>query len=459
MTAGAEAPPADGVPYAGRSAYVHSVGAPGCQPPLGSLIVQKFGGSSVKDPACIQRVAHRLASAHSAGYKVVGVVSAMGDTTDQLLKLAGCVSEHPCQPHLDALLMTGELIPTTLLAMALADLGVSARTFTGKQAGVLTDHAYGHAHIVEVKPHRVRDWVDQGGIAIVAGFQGRVRKKKREITTLGRGGSDLTAVALAAALGASICEIYTDVDGVYTADPRVVPSARKIDALSSEAMLELAASGAGILHLRSVEYARRWNIPIHVRSSFTQNPGTLVLPCLDGNRRRSAGEQPVVSMVTSNNSAATVTIADVPGRPEATVGIFEGLIKSGVAFTTISQASHALDHTSSDVVFALPSAEASTAVATLTALQETIGFSSVQVQDRMGRITVSGLGMRSSAEVLFVFLRELSDANIPVQLMETSELSLSAVIPAESLPLAVARVEAAFGLGKGWSAFEEEGNP
>lgn len=426
-------------PYVGPSRYL---------PPRGSLIVQKFGGSSVKDAACILNAAQRLAGAHLAGYKVVGVVSAMGDTTDELLELAHSVSERPQQRHLDALLTTGELVPMTLLAIALADLGIKARTFTGEQAGLITDHVYGHAHIVDVKPHRVRACVQEGGIAIVAGFQGRIRKKKRKLTTLGRGGSDLTAVALAAALEASLCEIYTDVDGVHTADPRIVPTARKIDVLSSEEMLEFAASGAKILHLRCVEYARRFDVPIHVRSSFTQAAGTLVLPCLDGHRDTSARERPVISTVTSNNSAATVTLTEVPARPEVTARIFEDLAKSGLAVNTITQSLHTENHSSSDVVFMIPGTDVATALTTLTEMKATIGFQRVLIQDHMGEITVSGLGLRSSSDVLYAFVRALSDADIPVQLMETSELSLSAVIPGDRLEDAVTKVEAAFGLGK-----------
>lgn len=427
------------LPYLGPSQY---------PPPTGSLIVQKFGGSSVKDPACIRRAAQRLAGAHSAGYKVVGVVSAMGDTTDELLELACCVSPRPQQRHLDALLTTGELIPMTLLVMALADLGVKARTFTGEQAGLITDNVYGHAHILDVKPHRVRACVERGEIAVVAGFQGRTRKKKRKTTTLGRGGSDLTAVALAAALEASICEIYTDVDGVRTADPRIVPTARKIEVLSSEEMLEFAASGAKILHSRCVEYARRFNVPIHVRSSFIQAPGTLVLPCLDGHRATSAKERVVVSAVTSNNSAATITVSDVPLSTEATARIFASLANSGFTIGMITRSTHPAHHSTSDLVFALSATDAPAALATLTAIQETTGFRRVKVQDHMGQITVSGLGMRSSSEVLCAFFRVLSDADIPVQLIETSELSISAVIPADRLEDAVRDLEVGFGLHK-----------
>ncbi|MBG6184921.1 aspartate kinase [Arthrobacter sp. CAN_A214] len=419
---------------------------PRAAPPR-NLIVQKYGGSSLADAAGIRRSAQRIAETQASGYQVLAVVSAMGDTTDELLDLATSVSPRPRACDLDALLTTGELVSMALLVIALADLGANARTFTGSQAGLITDSLHGKARITDVKPDRIHACLKRGDIAIVAGFQGRTRKKKA-LTTLGRGGSDLTAVALAAALHASVCEIYTDVDGIYTADPRVVPTARKIEVLSSEEMLEFAASGAKILHLRCVEYARRFNVPIHVRSSFIQAPGTLVLPCLDGHRATSARERVVVSAVTSNNSAATITVTDVPLSTEATARIFGSLANSGFTIRMITRYTHQAHHSTSDLVFALPATDAPAALATLTAIQEATGFRGVKVQDHMGQITVSGLGMRSSSEVLCAFFRVLSDADIPVQLIETSELSISAVIPADRLEDAVRGLEVGFGLNK-----------
>ncbi len=423
-----------------------SVGPSHSAPPTGSVIVQKFGGSSVKDAAGIRRAARRLASTHSAGYKVVGVVSAMGDTTDELLDLARSVSPRPRRKHLDALLSTGEIIPMTLLVMALADLGVKAVPFTGERAGLITDHVHGDARIIDMRPHRVAECLERGEIAVVAGFQGGAGKKKRT-TTLGRGGSDLTAVALAAALDASICEIYTDVDGVHSADPRIVPRARKIEVLSSEEMLEFSASGAKILHLRCVEYAHRFHVPLHVRSAFTDAPGTLVLPSSEGHWDRSAEEHPVVSAVTSNNSAATITVVDVPRSPEATSRIFGDLAESGLSVSMIARSAHTAADGRSSVVFTLPAVDVPTALATLTASREQTGCGRAEVRDSMGRITVSGVGMRSSAGVLRVFFSVLSDAAVPVLLVETSDLSLSAVVPAGRLGEAVRGLEAAFGLG------------
>ena len=417
-------------------------------PPAGSLIVQKFGGSSVKDAACIRRAARRLASTHKAGHRVVGVVSAMGDTTDELLELAGEVSPRPQQKHLDALLSTGEVTSMTLLVMALADLGVKARTFTGEQAGLITDENYGSAHIIDIKPQRVSACLERGEIAIVAGFQGTAGDSGRT-TTLGRGGSDLTAVALAAALGASICEIYTDVDGVHSADPRIVPKARKIDVLSSEAMLEFAASGAKILHLRCVEYAHRFNVPLHVRSAFIPDPGTLVLPVREGHWDKLVREHTVVSAVTCNNSGSAITVADLPIRSEATTQIFEDLAESGLSISRITRSIQAGIQGTADVVFALPTIDAPAAVASLTAMRETTGYGQVKVQDHIGQITVTGLGMRSSAEVLYSFFKVLSDAAIPVTLIETSDLSISAVIPAGRLEEALRNLEMAFGLRTG----------
>lgn len=422
------------------------VGAPQFIPPPGSLIVQKFGGSSVSDAQGIRRAAKRLAGARAAGYAVAAVVSAMGDTTDELLELAYSVTPHPRPQHLDALLTTGELTSMTLLVMALADLGVRARPFTGEQAGLITDNLHGHAHIVDVRPHRVRACLEQDEIAVVAGFQGRTRKKKRR-TTLGRGGSDLTAVALAAGLGASICEIYTDVSGVHTADPRIVPTARKIEVLSSEEMLEFAASGAKVLHLRCVEYAQRFNVPIHVRSSFIEAPGTLVLPRLDNHRRdHHVRERPIVSRVTSTNAAVTITVVGIPPAAGAAARLFGDLAKSGLAVDMITRATRPASTGTADISFTLPASEAPQALAALDAARREIGFKDLDVHEGRGRVTVSGLGMRSNPEVISAFFAALSDARIPVELVQTSETSIAAMVAAERLEDAVTHLETAFGL-------------
>ena len=289
------------------------------------LVVKKFGGSSVADAEGIKRVARRVVDAQNAGNEVVVVVSAMGDTTDELLDLAGQVTDSAPAREMDMLLSAGERISMALLAMAINKFGASAQSFTGSQAGMITDGIHGKARIIDVDPHRIRTALDKGHIAIVAGFQGMSRTTN-EITTLGRGGSDTTAVALAAALDADVCEIYTDVDGIYTADPRVVPSAQKIDTISSEEMLELAASGAKILHLRCVEYARRFGVPLHVRSSFSQNEGTWVLPSADDKITIQEGvalEQPIISGVAHDRSEAKVTVVGVPDIPGKAAAIFQ----------------------------------------------------------------------------------------------------------------------------------------
>jgi aspartate kinase len=297
-----------------------------------SLIVQKFGGSSVADAEGIKRVAKRVARTQAAGNEVVVVVSAMGDTTDELLDLAGQITADAPAREMDMLLSSGERISMSLLAMAINQEGATAQSFTGSQAGMITDAIHGKARIIDVSPHRIKTCIERGDIAIVAGFQG-MSQDSNDVTTLGRGGSDTTAVALAAALDADVCEIYTDVDGVFTADPRVVPSAQKIDRISSEEMLELAASGAKILHLRCVEYARRFGVPLHVRSSFSTNEGTWVLPSPNDKIKIQEGEpleQPIISGVAHDRSEAKVTVLgvpDIPGKAAEIFGIVAGALE------------------------------------------------------------------------------------------------------------------------------------
>lgn len=414
--------------------------------PLGSLIVQKFGGSSVADAAGIRRAAQRIAKTREAGYQVVAVVSAMGDTTDELCDLAAAVSSQPHPRDLDALLSIGELVPSALLAIALADLGQESRTFTGSKAGLITDGVHGKARITDVKPRRIRACLDRGKIPIVAGFQGRTKKTKK-VTTLGRGGSDLTAVALAAALGAGICEIYTDVDGVYTADPRIVPRARKIGVLSSEEMLEFAASGCKVLHLRCVEYARRFGIPIHVRSSFVQKTGTLILPGLDRHPfRKPVREQPLITGIAGVNSAAKITVVGIPHDPDGVAGIFEVLSRSGMNVQTIAQHPLGSGLERSNVSFTLPASQSASALALLNAAQRTIGFEGMQHDGHIGKISVAGLGMRSSPEVVCTFLTALSDAGVDLDLIEVSETSVGASTHTDRLECAVDAVRVAFGM-------------
>lgn len=408
--------------------------------------MQKFGGSSLADPSGILRAAQRIAMTRDNGYQVVAVVSAMGDTTDDLCDLAAAVSRRPRPSDLDALLSTGELVSSALLAIALADLGMAPVTFTGSTAGLITDGVHGKAQITDVRPDRVRTALARGEVPIVAGFQGRTNKGKR-VTTLGRGGSDLTAVALAAALGASICEIYTDVDGVYTADPRIVPRARKIGVLSSEVMLEFAASGSKVLHLRCVEYARRFSIPIHVRSSFVPDVGTLILPGLDRHPfRKPVREQPVVTGVGGVNSAAKVVVVGVPDAPDSMARLFQVLSGSGVNVQTIVQSTAGTGSRRSDVSLIVPAPEASPALAVLGAAQAAIGFEGLQHLGEVGKVSVTGVGMRSSPDVVCTFLWTLSEAGIDIDLVEISETYVAAITRAERLPDAERAVRLAFGM-------------
>jgi aspartate kinase len=414
--------------------------------PQGSVVVQKFGGSSLADPAGILRAARRIAATRENGYQVVAVVSAMGDTTDELYDLAGAVSRRPRPSDLDALLSTGELISSALLAIALADLGLAPATFTGSAAGLITDSVHGKAQITDVRPDRIRTALARGEVPIVAGFQGRTNKGKR-VTTLGRGGSDLTAVALAAALGASICEIYTDVDGVYTADPRIVPRARKIRVLSSEVMLEFAASGCKVLHLRCVEYARRFGIPIHVRSSFRPDSGTLILPGLDRHPfRKPVKEQPVVTGVGGVDSAVRVLVVGVPDAPDSMARLFQVLSRSGVNIQTIVQSAADSGAGRSDVALVLPAPEASPALAVLGAAQAVIGFEGLQHLGDVGRVSVTGVGMRSSPDVVCTFLWTLSEAGIDIDLIEISETYVAAITRVDRLADAERAVRLAFGV-------------
>ena len=414
--------------------------------PPGSVIVQKFGGSSLADAAGILRAAERIAKTRTNGYRVVAVVSAMGDTTDELCDLAAEVSARPLPVDLDALLSIGELVSSALLAIALADLGQLPRTFTGSAAGLITDNIHGKAHITDVRPDRVRSSLARGEVPIVAGFQGRTKKRNR-VTTLGRGGSDLTAVALAAALEADICEIYTDVDGVYTADPRVVPTARKIEILSSEEMLEFAASGCKVLHLRCVEYARRFGIPIHVRSSFVPEPGTLILPGLDRHPLlQPAREQPEVTAVAGVNSASKITVVGIPDQPESMARILHVLSRSGAHVQAIVQNTAGPGPRRSDVALIVPAAHAGNALAVLDAEKGSIGFEGLQHDDRVGRVSITGLGMRSSPQIFCTFLKALSDADVELDLVDISETSVGAVTHADRLADAERAVRRAFGM-------------
>nr|WP_297428056.1 aspartate kinase [uncultured Actinotalea sp.] len=406
------------------------------------LIVQKYGGSSVADAASIKRVAKRIAEAKRAGDDVVVVVSAMGDTTDELIELANEITPLPPSREMDILLTAGERISMSLLAMAIANLGVEAQSFTGQQAGVITDDVHGRARIIDVRASRIRQALDSGSVAIVAGFQG-VNEQTNDVTTLGRGGSDTTAVALAAALKADVCEIYTDVDGVFSADPRIVPAARKLDRITYEEMLDMAASGAKVLMLRCVEYARRHHVPIHVRSSFSGHVGTLVT---DEVVEGESMEQPIISGVAHDRSEAKVTVVGVPDVPGTAAQIFEVVAAADVNIDMIVQNVSAAQTGLTDISFTLPAADGQKATEALAAAQGRIGFDSIQYDDTIGKLSLIGAGMKSHPGVSAKLFGALRDAGINIEMISTSEIRVSVITRSDQLDDAVRAVHTAFGL-------------
>ncbi|MER0481528.1 aspartate kinase [Streptomyces sp. Edi2] len=406
------------------------------------LVVQKYGGSSVADAEGIKRVAKRVVEAKKNGNQVVVVVSAMGDTTDELIDLAQEVSPIPSGREFDMLLTAGERISMALLAMAIKNLGHEAQSFTGSQAGVITDSVHNKARIIDVTPGRIKTSVDEGNIAIVAGFQG-VSQDKKDITTLGRGGSDTTAVALAAALNADVCEIYTDVDGVFTADPRVVKKARKIDWISFEDMLELASSGSKVLLHRCVEYARRYNIPIHVRSSFSGLKGTWVSNEPQGDQPM---EQAIISGVAHDTSEAKVTVVGVPDKPGEAARIFRAIADSEVNIDMVVQNVSAASTGLTDISFTLPKAEGRKAVAALERTRTAVGFDSLRYDDQIAKISLVGAGMKTNPGVTATFFEALSNAGVNIELISTSEIRISVVTRADDVNEAVRAVHTAFGL-------------
>jgi len=402
------------------------------------LVVQKYGGSSVSDAERIKRVAERIVATRKAGHEVCVVVSAMGDTTDELLELAQQVSPLPPGRELDMLLTAGERISMALLAMAIANLGASARSFTGSQAGVITDGTHGKARIIDVTPGRIRDALDKGHIAIVAGFQG-VSQDTKDITTLGRGGSDTTAVALAAALGAEVCEICTDVDGVYSADPRLVPDARHLATVSYEEMLELAACGAKVLHLRCVEYARRYGVRLVVRSSFSHRPGTMITG-------DTPVEQAIISGVAHDLSEARITVVGVPDKPGEAAAIFRVVADAQVNIDMIVQnVSGAAGRT--DVSFTLPTSDLTTAMSALSRLQSSVGFEALLSDEHIGKVSLVGAGMKSHPGVTATFFEALAAVGVNAEAISTSEIRISVVCRDTDVPSAVKAVHEAFELG------------
>jgi len=412
-----------------------------------ALVVQKYGGSSVADADGIKRVAQRIVASRKAGHSVVVVVSAMGDTTDELRDLANQVSPAPPGRELDMLLTAGERISMALLAMAIANLGLEGRSFTGSQAGVITDSSHGKARIIDVTPGRIQAALGDGAVPIVAGFQG-VSQTTKDVTTLGRGASDTTAVALAAALGADFCEIYTDVDGIFTADPRIVPGARRIPTISYEEMLEMAACGAKVLMLRCVEYARRYQIPIHVRSSFSSREGTWVRDT-ESAAEGKAMEQPIISGVAHDRSEAKITVAGVPDVIGEAAKIFRVIADSGINIDMIVQNISAATTGLTDISFTLPRADGEVAMAALGEVQADVGFETLLYDDRIGKVSLIGAGMRSHPGVSATFFSALAEAGVNIEMISTSEIRISVVVDQNDVDAAVSSAHKAFELEAG----------
>ena len=410
-----------------------------------ALVVQKYGGSSVADAEGIKRVAKRIVATRRDGNQVVVVVSAMGDTTDELIDLANQVTPAPPKRELDMLLTSGERISMALLAMAIATLGMEARSFTGSQAGVITDGVHRNARIIDVTPGRISSALADGAIPIVAGFQG-VSQTTKDITTLGRGGSDTTAVALAAALNADVCEIYTDVDGVFTEDPRLVAGASRIPRISYEEMLEMAACGAKVLIPRCVEYARRYGLPIHVRSSFSDKTGTWVSEHAGNDSEEAGMEQAIISGVAHDRSEAKVTVVGVPDRVGTAARIFGIIAEAGINIDMIVQNVSAIATGRTDISFTLPGADGQRALEELRAAQEALGFQELLYDDRIGKVSVIGAGMRSHPGVSAKFFAALAEAGVNIQMITTSEIRISVVVGQADVDVAVNATHKSFGL-------------
>jgi aspartate kinase len=406
--------------------------------------VQKYGGSSVGDADKIKHVARRIIETQKAGNQVCVVVSAMGDTTDELLDLANSVSTKPQGRELDMLLTAGERISMALVSMAINDLGATALSFTGSQAGIITDEVHGNARIAEVTPDRVREALDGGHIAIVAGFQGFNRDSK-DITTLGRGGSDTTAVALAAALNADVCEIYSDVDGIYTADPRQVPDAKKLETIDIESMLELAAAGAKILHIRAVEFARRHGVDLRVRSTFSTDPGTIVV----SNQSGAVMEESIVSGVAVDKGQAKITVIGLPDKPGTAAAVFTVVAEAGANIDMIVQnIPTGVDVTDavSDITFTLPKGDLNKVKDALTAARGTLGYRELETDDQIGKLSVVGAGMRTHSGVSATLFRALAEAQINIEMISTSEIRISVITSLEQVDAAARAVHTAFEL-------------
>ena len=407
-----------------------------------SIVVQKYGGSSLADAEAIKRVAHRIVQAKRRGYDVVVAVSAMGDSTDELLDLANEVSPLPPARELDMLMTAGERISMALVAMAISDLGYTARSFTGSQAGVITDSAHGRAKIIDITPGRITQALGEGHIVIVAGFQG-VSQDTKEITTLGRGGSDTTAVALAAALQAEVCEIYTDVDGVFSADPRLVPNARKLDHISHEEMLEMAACGAKILHLRCVEYARRYDIPVHVRSSFSHKEGTWIVP---DPTEGADMEQAIIAGIAHDRSEAKVTVVGVPDKVGVAARVFEALADAEINIDMVVQNISAQATGLTDISFTLPRSDGQSAISALARIEDEVGYDRLLYDDEIGKVSLIGAGMRSHPGITAKFFAALANAGVNIEMISTSEIRISVIVDEGQVDDAVRATHTAFDL-------------
>ena len=407
--------------------------------------MQKYGGSSVADAEGIKRVARRIVATRKVGDQVVVAVSAMGDSTDELIDLANEVSPAPPLRELDMLLTAGERISMALLAMAIASLGMEARSFTGSQAGVITDAVHGRARIIDVTPGRISSALAEGAIPIVAGFQG-VSQTTKDVTTLGRGGTDTTAVALAAALRADVCEIYTDVDGVFTADPRIVRTARRLPRISYEEMLEMAACGSKVLVPRCVEYARRYGVPIHVRSSFSDKTGTWVMGHASEESEEAGMEQAIISGVAHDVSEAKITVVGVPDKVGEAARIFGIVAAAGINIDMIVQNVSAIATGRTDISFTLPDTDGQNALELLRAAQEKVGFQEVLYDDRIGKVSLIGAGMRSHPGISAKFFAALAEAGVNIQMISTSEIRISVVVSQNDVDTAVKATHKAFDL-------------
>ena len=411
-----------------------------------AIVVQKYGGTSVGDVDRMKRVADRISRTHRDGNQVVVVVSAMGKTTDDLVTMAARISERPPERELDILLTAGERISMSLLAMALHERGVAAKSFTGSQAGIITDAVHGRARIVDITPGRVQQALDGGNVVIVAGFQG-VSQDTKDITTLGRGGSDTTAVALAASLGAEVCEIYTDVDGVFTADPRIVPTAHKLDRISYEEMLEMAAQGAGVLQVRSVEFGRNHGVRIHVRSSFSYTAGTWVGP------KEDTVEDAIISGVAHDTSEAKLTIQQVPDRPGVAARIFSTLADQSINIDMIVQNVSADGRT--DISFTLPRGDTFKARSVLEPLADEVGAAGLMVDEAIAKVSLVGAGMKTHPGIAAKMFGALSTAGVNIQMISTSTIRVSVVVARDDVETAVQAVHSEFGLGGDAVSIEE----